>query len=45
LKTVLENQGRLRDVKMHNGKTYIITNNTDGRGVPSADDDRLLMLN
>jgi glucose/arabinose dehydrogenase len=45
LKVVLENQGRLRDVKIHNGKTYLITNNTDGRGVPSADDDRLLLLN
>jgi glucose/arabinose dehydrogenase len=45
LTIVLDNQGRLRDVKIHNGKTYIITNNTDGRGVPSADDDRLLMLN
>jgi glucose/arabinose dehydrogenase len=45
LKMILEKQGRLRDVKIHNGKTYIITNNTDGRGTPNADDDRLLMLN
>ncbi|QGQ96363.1 quinoprotein glucose dehydrogenase [Paenibacillus psychroresistens] len=45
LQMILENQGRLRDVKIHNGKTYIITNNTDGRGTPKADDDRLLMLN
>jgi glucose/arabinose dehydrogenase len=45
LKVIMENQGRLRDVKIHNGKTYIITNNTDGRGTPSADDDRLIMLN
>lgn len=26
------------------GKTYVITNNTDGRGVPSDQDDRLLVL-
>jgi glucose/arabinose dehydrogenase len=45
LKVIMENQGRLRDVKIHNGKIYIITNNTDGRGTPSADDDRLIMLN
>jgi glucose/arabinose dehydrogenase len=31
LNVILENQGRLRDVKIHNGKTYIITNTTDGR--------------
>jgi hypothetical protein len=45
LEVILENQGRLRDVKIHAGKTYIITNNTDGRGTASADDDRLLVLN
>nr|WP_260871391.1 PQQ-dependent sugar dehydrogenase [Paenibacillus sp. Y412MC10] len=44
LETVLEGEGRLRDVKVHNGKTYVITNNTDGRGVPSDQDDRLLVL-
>jgi glucose/arabinose dehydrogenase len=45
MNVILENQGRLRDVKIHNGKTYLITNNTDGRGVPSEEDDRLLLLN
>jgi glucose/arabinose dehydrogenase len=45
MNVILENQGRLRDVKIHNGKTYLITNNTDGRGVPSDEDDRLLLLN
>ncbi|NHW35836.1 PQQ-dependent sugar dehydrogenase [Paenibacillus aceris] len=40
----LEGEGRLRDVKVHNGNIYVITNNTDGRGKPSANDDRLLML-
>jgi glucose/arabinose dehydrogenase len=43
LEVILENQGRFREVKIHEGKTYIITNNTDGRGTPSADDDRLLV--
>jgi glucose/arabinose dehydrogenase len=45
MNVILENQGRLRDVKIHNGKIYVITNNTDGRGVPSDNDDRLLLLN
>ncbi|WP_312875703.1 PQQ-dependent sugar dehydrogenase [Paenibacillus planticolens] len=40
----LEGEGRLRDVKVHNGNIYVVTNNTDGRGKPSAHDDRLLML-
>lgn len=44
LELVLEGEGRLRDVKVHDGKTYVITNNTDGRGVPSDQDDRLLVL-
>jgi glucose/arabinose dehydrogenase len=42
--TVLEKEGRLRDVKIHNGAVYVITNNTDGRGSPGKNDDRLLML-
>ncbi|KOP67842.1 quinoprotein glucose dehydrogenase [Bacillus sp. FJAT-18019] len=44
LKVVMEGEGRLRDVKIHNGRIYVITNNTDGRGVPSDQDDRLLVL-
>lgn len=44
LTVVLEGEGRLRDVKLHNGRIYVITNNTDGRGKPAANDDRLLML-
>lgn len=44
LTTMLEGEGRLRDVKVHNGGIYVLTNNTDGRGNPSATDDRLLML-
>lgn len=45
MKTLLENEGRLRDVKIHNGIIYVITNNTDGRGSPAENDDRLLRLN
>lgn len=41
---VLAGEGRIRDVKILEGKVYIITNNTDGRGKPSEKDDRLLLL-
>lgn len=41
---ILENKGRLRDVKIHNRNIYVITNNTDGRGKPSPDDDLLIVL-
>ncbi|MCA0758657.1 PQQ-dependent sugar dehydrogenase [Paenibacillus sp. N4] len=42
---VFEGEGRLRDVKINDGRVYVITNNTDGRGVPGERDDRLLVLN
>ncbi|WP_424767019.1 PQQ-dependent sugar dehydrogenase [Paenibacillus sp. sgz302251] len=45
MKIVFEGEGRLRDVKIKDGRIYVITNNTDGRGTPSANDDRLLILN
>jgi glucose/arabinose dehydrogenase len=41
---LFEGEGRLRDVKMKDGRIYVITNNTDGRGIPSKTDDRLLLL-
>ncbi|OWA34893.1 quinoprotein glucose dehydrogenase [Saccharibacillus sp. O16] len=44
MKTVIEGLGRIRDVAVHEGQIYIVTNNTDGRGSPSAGDDRLLRL-
>ena len=44
LQVRLEGEGRLRDVKIHQGQVYVITNNTDGRGSPSETDDRLIRL-
>jgi glucose/arabinose dehydrogenase len=39
----VQQYGRLRDVSVApDGRLYIITNNTDGRGTPKAGDDRLL---
>jgi glucose/arabinose dehydrogenase len=40
----LEGEGRLRDVLIEGDNVYVVTNNTDGRGNPEADDDRLLLL-
>lgn len=45
MSVVFEGEGRLRDVKIKDGRVYVITNNTDGRGVPGERDDRLLVLN
>lgn len=37
--------GRLRDVVVApSGELWLLTNNTDGRGAPAADDDRILRL-
>jgi glucose/arabinose dehydrogenase len=43
---LLENRfGRLRDVVSGpDGFLYVVTNNRDGRGMPTADDDRVLRL-
>ncbi|NGZ76749.1 PQQ-dependent sugar dehydrogenase [Saccharibacillus alkalitolerans] len=41
---VLSGVGRIRDVAVREGRIYVITSNTDGRGSPSADDDKLLIL-
>lgn len=41
---LIEDQGRIRDVWLEDDRLYYITNNTDGRGNPSQDDDQLMML-
>ncbi|NOW00646.1 PQQ-dependent sugar dehydrogenase [Isoptericola chiayiensis] len=42
---VVEDEGRLRDaVVTPDGELWIVTNNTDGRGTPGPDDDRILRL-
>ena len=38
--------GRLRSLQLGpDGYFYILTNNRDGRGVPTADDDKIIRLN
>ncbi|WP_330949384.1 PQQ-dependent sugar dehydrogenase [Virgibacillus sp. MG-45] len=41
---VISEVGRIRDVDITEAGIYVITNNTDGRGVPSDMDDRLLFF-
>ena len=36
--------GRLRDVVAAHGALWVLTNNTDGRGSPGGDDDRILRI-
>jgi glucose/arabinose dehydrogenase len=43
-RVLVKSEGRLRDVKIHGGAIYVITNNTDGRGSPGSRDDRLLRI-
>lgn len=40
---LLTGEGRIRDVAVHNGQVYVLTNNTAG-GTPGPEDDRLLIL-
>ncbi|WP_052360568.1 PQQ-dependent sugar dehydrogenase [Oceanobacillus manasiensis] len=44
INTVLEDKGRIRDVYAVENGLYFITNNTDGRGNPSEEDDQLIFL-
>lgn len=44
MSAVFDGEGRLRDVKTEEGDVYLLTNNTDGRGTPAENDDRLLRL-
>ncbi|WP_101842255.1 sorbosone dehydrogenase family protein [Halobacillus sp. Marseille-P3879] len=39
---VTEDFGRIRDVEVINEELYFITNNTDGRGNPGEEDDKLM---
>jgi glucose/arabinose dehydrogenase len=40
----IEGFGRIRDILVDGEEVYFITNNTDGRGSPEADDDKLILL-
>jgi glucose/arabinose dehydrogenase len=40
----IEGYGRIRDVLVDGEDVYFITNNTDGRGQPDQDDDKLIFL-
>ncbi|WP_018922327.1 PQQ-dependent sugar dehydrogenase [Salsuginibacillus kocurii] len=44
LTVVFENEGRLRDVYIEGNELYLLTNNTDGRGSPLPEDDRILKI-
>lgn len=44
LETILPEIGRARDVLATENGIYVITNNTDGRGNPSPNDDQLLFV-
>lgn len=44
-KSILSGIGRVRDVVQgHDGYLYVITSNTDGKGFPAANDDKLLRI-
>ncbi|CAG9621683.1 PQQ-dependent sugar dehydrogenase [Sutcliffiella rhizosphaerae] len=39
-----EGNGRIRDIFLDGNQLYFVTNNTDGRGNPSPDDDQLILV-
>jgi len=41
---LFQDYGRIRTVVYHEGSIYIATNNQDGRGVPTSEDDRILRI-
>lgn len=41
---MLNNLGRIREVVEHGGYLYIATSNRDGRGLPQADDDKIIRI-
>lgn len=44
VETFFEGEGRLRDILIRGDNLYVITNNTDGRGVPRPRSDLLLKI-
>ncbi len=42
--TIVSNKGRIRDILIEDNHMYVVTNNKDGRGQPSSDDDVLLKV-
>ncbi|MCP3739860.1 PQQ-dependent sugar dehydrogenase [Rossellomorea sp. BNER] len=45
LEKVLGGYGRVRDVYIAQDTLYFVTNNTDGRGIPRENDDKLYQIN
>ncbi len=43
-KAMFQDYGRIRTVVFHEGSLYITTSNRDGRGVPVAEDDRVIRI-
>ena len=41
---IFGNLGRIREVVEHDGSLYFATSNRDGRGIPSVNDDRIIMV-
>ncbi len=41
---IVTNEGRIRDILIEGNEMFLVTNNTDGRGQPSKEDDRLLKV-
>jgi glucose/arabinose dehydrogenase len=44
MKDLYKGVGRVRDVYIEGDTLYFVTNNTDGRGVPAKDDDKLYKM-
>ncbi|ADH98177.1 PQQ-dependent sugar dehydrogenase [Salisediminibacterium selenitireducens] len=44
MREIFDGEGRLRDVYVDGDSIYVLTNNTDGRGNPAPNDDRILRL-
>lgn len=42
--SILEDYGRIRTVLEYDGDLYLLTNNTDGRGTPEKEDDKIIKV-